>query len=189
MKAEEIPIGEEDSESEEYESEPEEDEEGEEATTAESQVVEMLNTLEYTMEEQLLKTKGVTKKNHKDMPSGEELKHFHAVLLGHGEGDLKNQWPKQPMEVHMSQKEESAIKELIIMGFAKEDFEAGARLTECICKEWKNYGDKAGEACVLANRTFGVQFQGKKRREVLMKMLALLVARRDRLIATGVTTL
>ena len=108
------------------EKEAEEDEEGEEATTAESQVVEMLDTLEYNMEEHFLKTKGVSKKNHKEMPSGEELKHFNAVLLGHGEGDLKNQWPKQPMEVHMSQKEESAIKELIIMGFVKEDFEGAA---------------------------------------------------------------
>ena len=123
-----------------------------------------------------MKTKGVSKKNHKEMPAGKELEHFNAILLGQGEGDWKSQWPKQPMEVHMSQKEESAIKELIIMGSVKEDFEAGARLTECICKEWKCYGAKAGEAFVLANRTFGVRFQGKKRRKVLMKMLALLVA-------------
>ena len=147
--------------------------------------IQMLEQLEVEMEKQLKVTKGLTKKEMVVTVAGKELEQFPRELVGPGPGEALNGWPNPEMVVSQAKDDEAEVKEFVKMGFVKEDFENSYKLRELICQTWKKF-TTAREVFEKAASTFGIKFVGKCRRKVLMKVIGLLSARRERIAAMSV---
>ena len=103
-------------------------------------------------------------------------------LTGPGLENPVNGWT--PTSANQAKQNELEIKRLVKQGMMKEDFEVALnQLKNDVCSEWKANCEQR-KVFALAIKTFGVNLDWKSRRKALMKLLALLCARRERSAAT-----
>ena len=104
---------------------------------------------------------------------------FPTSFLGPGMGHFLNKFPKK-VAINGGDAKEKDLKNFVWNNFGKEDFENAAKVAVPLAAEWKR-NTQAAQVFTSAVGTFGVTITGKLRRKLIMKMLGLLVARRERI--------